>query len=495
MDQTFVRVPSDVERPASEGIITRRTLDTNSVQNQKALNFLQAIVDKDYATDLEFDDLPEIGREDIVALLSQLIIRFDTKPDYYTKKDYQLLIGVLTGALTYLYNNSGSESDIAELLERLESLQSELNDLKKDVGDISAEVSSINQTIFQLLDKFDDYVPEEGFEDRVNELIEAALSNDPQPAPQKQIRYTEGSGIDISAGDSDDTRVVSAVLTEPITVSNVSIGGYSNGMVIEEDTPIVDILKTILQKVVDVVAVEPSVKLTGTNQSVEYGSIVTSNLTISLTQGYFKPANNSWAAGNQNMDYEITGVSPLTWALSADGMSATASDTHEAVTAKTYSGYTVSVSEETTTIPKKSNGEDSSVRCDKSSLTTSGTVTITPYYYLFFGPVDTSDITTITSDTVRNLTRKKASFPLSNQTISEKYNGGGKSILIACPTAYSLDAVTDAMGNSILELFKQQTRTLSIPCGNSTAVEYNLYLYPITNGADQAYKNLTFKLV
>jgi hypothetical protein len=203
------------------------------------------------------------------------------------------------------------------------------------------------------------------------------------------------------------------VLTEPITVLNGSIGGYSNGMTIKKDTPIVDILKTILQ-VVDVVAVEPSVKLTGQSQSVEYGSIVTSNLTIGLTQGYFKPANNSWVANNQNMCYKITGISPLTWAISADGMSATASDTYEAVTTKTYSGYTVSVSEENQTIPKKNDGTDSSVRCDKSSLTTSGSVTITPYYYLFFGPVDTSDITTITSDTVRNLTRQKAYFPLSN---------------------------------------------------------------------------------
>lgn len=488
MDQTFVRVPSDVERPASEGVITRRTLDTNSVQNQKALNFLQAIVDKDYATDLEFDDLPEIGREDIVALLSQLIIRFDTKPDYYTKKDYQLLIGVLTGALTYLYNNSGSESDIAELLEII-------NELKIDVNNNKIDIIKINNQINQFkLWVENNYVPEEGFEERVNELIEAALPDIPQPLPQKQITYTEGSGIDISASDSD-TRVVSAVLTEPITVSNVSIGGYSNGMVIQEDTPIVDILKTILQKVVDVVAVEPSVKLTGTSQSVEYGSIVTSNLTIGLTQGYFKPANNSWVANNQNMGYKITGISPLTWTISADGMSATASDTQGIFTTRTYSGYTVSVSEENQTIPKKSDGTDSSVRCDKSSLTTSGSVTITPYYYLFFGPVNTSDITTITSDTVRNLTRKKASFPLSNQTISEQYNGGGKSILIACPTAYSLNAVTDAMGNSILELFKQQTSTLNIPCGGSTTVEYNLYLYPITNGADQAYKNLTFKLV
>lgn len=494
MTKKVITVPATVERSSTDGPITYRNMDGESARNKALSSALQAEVNQSH----KYSDtlnLPMIDNLDqLRAMLSELAMRFDTRPDYYTKKDYQLLIGALTGALTYLYNNSGSENDIAELLERLEDLQAELNDLKKDVGDISAEISNINETIFQILDRFDDYVPEEGFEDRVNELIEAALSDIPQPAPQKQIIYTEGSGIDISASDSD-TMVVSAVLTEPITVSNVSIGGYSNGMTIDKDTPIVDVLKTILQKVVDVVAVEPSVKLTGTSQSVEYGSNVTSNLTINLTQGYFKPANNSWVADNQNMDYEITDVSPLTWTISTNGMSATASDTHEAVTTKTYSGYTVSVSEETTTIPKKSNGEDSSVRCDKSSLTASGSVTITPYYYLFFGPVDTSNITAVTSDTVRNLTRKKASFPLSNQTISETYNGGGKSILIACPTAYSLAAVTDAMGNSILELFKQQTRTLEIPCGNSTAVDYNLYLYPITNGADQAYKNLTFNLV
>jgi hypothetical protein len=119
-------------------------------------------------------------------------------------------------------------------------------------------------------------------------------------------------------------------------------------------------------------------------------------------------------ASNQNMDYGITGVSPLTWAISADGMSATASDTQGIFTTRTYSGYIVSVSEENQTIPTKSNGEASSVRCSVSSLTTSDSVTITPYYYLFFGPVDTSDIKTITSDTVRNLTHKKAPFPLSN---------------------------------------------------------------------------------
>jgi hypothetical protein len=55
--------------------------------------------------------------------------------------------------------------------------------------------------------------------------------------------------------------------------------------------------------------------LTGENKSVEYGSSVTSNLTISLTQGYFKPADASWAAGKQNMAYKITGAPSSTWTI------------------------------------------------------------------------------------------------------------------------------------------------------------------------------------
>ena len=488
MDQTFVRVPSDVERPASEGVITRRTLDTNSVQNQKALNFLQAIVDKDYATDLEFDDLPEIGREDIVALLSQLIIRFDTKPDYYTKKDYQLLIGVLTGALTYLYNNSGSESDIAELLEII-------NELKIDVNNNKIDIIKINNQINQFkLWVENNYVPEEGFEERVNELIEAALPDIPQPLPQKQITYTEGSGIDISASDSD-TRVVSAVLTEPITVSNVSIGGYSNGMVIQEDTPIVDILKTILQKVVDVIVVKPSVKLTGDNYEAEYGSSATKTATLTLTQGKFESADSSQWQSSQNMNCKLSSIDDdWAWTISANKMSATSSNTYYATSKQTFKVPSVTISANTIT-PKKSDGNDSNVTYTNTELTPSGSITVTPYYNIYFGPIASSDIKTITSNDVRSLPNKiKALFPLSNQTSSGSYKGEGQSILIACPSEYELNAITSDVGLDLLNNFTQTT-TLNVKCGGNAEVSYRLYLYSITNGADQAYKNLTFKLV
>jgi hypothetical protein len=49
-----------------------------------------------------------------------------------------------------------------------------------------------------------------------------------------------GNGIEI------DSNTISAKTTESFKVSNVNIGGYVDGMVISENTPIVDILKTIL---------------------------------------------------------------------------------------------------------------------------------------------------------------------------------------------------------------------------------------------------------
>ena len=59
--------------------------------------------------------------EKLKELMSELIIRFDTKPDYYTKKDYQLLLAVLTGGLSYLYANQDAldpiRDDLAHLTE------------------------------------------------------------------------------------------------------------------------------------------------------------------------------------------------------------------------------------------------------------------------------------------------------------------------------------------------------------------------------------------
>lgn len=99
-----INVYSDIERTAPDGISRRRNLDTTTAQNSALPDRLQAIVDEAHQSSSIFSKYPQIGdKEQLEKLLAQLIIRFDTRPDYYTKKDYQLLISILCGTLQHLY--------------------------------------------------------------------------------------------------------------------------------------------------------------------------------------------------------------------------------------------------------------------------------------------------------------------------------------------------------------------------------------------------------
>lgn len=99
----IINVPHDIERSAPDGRVTRRSLDTTSSKNQSLPRRMQAVVDDAYKQSNVFAQYPTISsKEQLDQLLAQLIIRFDTRPEYYTKKDYQLLISVLCGALDYI---------------------------------------------------------------------------------------------------------------------------------------------------------------------------------------------------------------------------------------------------------------------------------------------------------------------------------------------------------------------------------------------------------
>lgn len=113
------------------------------------------------------------------------------------------------------------------------------------------------------------------------------------------------------------------------------------------------------------------------------------------------------------------------WTISANKMSATSSNTYYATSKQTFKVPSVTISANTIT-PKKSDGNDSNVTYTNTELTPSGSITVTPYYNIYFGPIASSDIKTITSNDVRSLPNKiKALFPLSNQTSSGSYKGEG----------------------------------------------------------------------
>lgn len=507
-ERIIINTPSDVERSAPDGPVTRRNLYTNTAQNKNIPSKLQAVVDDTFQGQTSFESLIQFkDQEELHKAISQLIIRFDTKPDYYTKKDYQLLIAVLTGGLNFLDTQCNNNiPDLSDIYAKIQILEDKLNTVSSDLADFERDATLIlNQIILDLHTVSAVTIPQiqtdllnltqvvnsvqNQSNQNTSDIVNLDFRVSQLEANQNQQYLVEGSGIDIT------NDVVSAVSTETFTVSNVNIGGYTDGMVITEDTPILEILKTILQKVVDVKATAPIAKLTGTAYKAEFGAKTTSSATIKLTQGYFDSVDSSWNSGKQYMDCKISGINDdWNWVIADDGMSAMTLNEYVADKYQKFSVDGVTITQNTV-IPKKSNNEDSTVQYTKTTLPVSGSIEVIPYYNIYFGPISTTDINTVTSTDVRVLENViKAEFPISAKTSSGEYEGKGQSILIACPSEYKLDGIVSSVGLDLMLNFSQTT-TLNVVCGGGTEVPYTLYLYPISNGANQAYKNLIFKLV
>ena len=115
-------IKSNVERPASKGIETHRGFCVNLPYNKDLIDQLQVVIQniktdcKESFFEGDFDVIDNIS--DLKRLLTEVIIRFDTAPDYYTKSDYAALISVLYQSLLYLYqvlNLSSSNEDILRI--------------------------------------------------------------------------------------------------------------------------------------------------------------------------------------------------------------------------------------------------------------------------------------------------------------------------------------------------------------------------------------------
>lgn len=122
VDITGIRsVKSNVERPASKGLETHRGFCVNLPYNRDLIDKLQVVVQniktdcKDSFFDGDFDVIDNIS--DLKRLLTEVIIRFDTAPDYYTKSDYAALISVLYQSLLYLYQSFSISSTNEDVLE------------------------------------------------------------------------------------------------------------------------------------------------------------------------------------------------------------------------------------------------------------------------------------------------------------------------------------------------------------------------------------------
>jgi hypothetical protein len=128
----FKPVPYDIVTSASTGKMTVRGTDANAPYNSNLLNRLQAIVTSSadnnmFNEDIDFGDF---SLANLQELLTQVVIRFDNDPNYYTKRDYQYLIWYLCKSLKYLENNDVTKEDFNNIQELVEGLLARITTLE-----------------------------------------------------------------------------------------------------------------------------------------------------------------------------------------------------------------------------------------------------------------------------------------------------------------------------------------------------------------------------
>lgn len=500
MNKQVITLPSDVEISASDGQTTLRGTYTNLARNQNLTKNLSLILEEGFTGESTYDDLPEItDLEQLQRLLSKLIIRFDTKPDYYTKKDYQLLIGVLTGALNYLYSNGVNDSRLEDIESSIKTLQDSVSTTTDDVSQIRADHNTDIAYVQNLIQNLDT-----SKQDKLIAGNNITISGNTISAEGKN--YTSGEGVKIE-NDS-----ISAGWTgNPLTVS-VNVGNYKAGDTITSDDSIVDILTHLLTKVIDVYVVPPTASLSGSGEkSVLYGTSIQPTLTVTLTDGKFESEDKANYNYSQKLGTVLEGASIKKAGTAISTTSTISGNTiqcigsgYKLVSPVTYTA-TADVSASKNSAYKNNNEKSEKFYAGNNSLAVSGSVTYTPYYHGFIGELDIkgkSDAeirSMLTSTSLKGLTYKQQlPFAATNKSLVDTFSTKGNAIVIACPIKYDLNQVL-TQGDRVPyeELFKlvtNGTKEYTVPVDfNGESVSYRVYLYKLYGSNPYTFEEISFK--
>ena len=163
-------------------------------------------------------------------------------------------------------------------------------------------------------------------------------------------------------------------------------------------------------------------------------------------------------------------------------------------------GSTTNVDANNKTYPSTKKDSITKTSTSVSASETTGKTTPGAYKY-FLGYGDYTAIDQLDSAKVRALTTKSGWITKDGTTTIVDNSGNnnlksnGKSIVIACPSKYKLSSVSNGVGADILVNFTtkgvQGTRTVKLAGGEGADHTYNVYIYPITNGAEVEFKNVT----
>lgn len=310
----------------------------------------------------------------------------------------------------------------------------------------------------------------------------------------KDIFLSVNELIDVYKGGKDitvnDDNTIDIALDEDITVMGVSVGTLANNAKLTKGMSLSEILKKMLIREIDVVATKPSVKISMTTPSVNSTYEVGSSVNVALSHTY--------------TDGKFTGADSLYSYTSAAGCtegdttykrgSNTITDGKETVTVEeaTYT-YTCTTSYgANTNTPKKNNGEDSSVAISADSCNSSNNVSFSGKFYGYIGYSEKTSAAEFDSDSIKALAATKTFLKVNETTTlvgTTAKTSNGTSIVIAVPNKYKLATINNGVGANILDNFSSDA-TVNYTVG-TTNTSYHVYVYPITNGAQVEYKNVT----
>lgn len=508
-------IPAQVERPATSGDTTLRGGYTNLSYNQNLLKRLNAVVDKEFKGDLNFFDdesRPVPSIEYLQQLLSQVVIRFDNDPDYYTKRDYYYLIWYLCQSLIYLQETSNLE----EVKEAVQDLQTDISGKQDKVDsnikfqggnvadalnflyertnerrainydkifdlDLTSGVYTVHVGMASLIKPCLVFVDRQGPSFLISENGIAFPNSKTKSWDWKRwedlggIEYTEGTSIDIT-----DNKI-SAVTDQDIKVT-IPVGGFEKPQTITAGTDITAVLKQLLEVVIGVKAVNPSIKLESKNITEEYGTnIPLQQIGFTLIQGYFEPADSRWSGAKQYMDCGMTNVSVSGEAIFImdGGIDGYVEISEQILTKVKEYQITSNKVSANTVVPNDSNNNPlpEEKGFPGGSVNTSGTIIFTPYYNAFIGGIDVESISELTSANIRSVAAHQLPVTPTAKTLlngQPTSNNAKKAILIACPSVYKLTSVQSELGTDMTDSFDLKG-SVNVKCGEET-VSYNCYL-------------------
>lgn len=302
--------------------------------------------------------------------------------------------------------------------------------------------------------------------------------------PDVPVKDVQGKS-DIKVTSADGVFTAETALDADITVMGVTVGAIGNNVKLTKGMTLSEVLKKILIKEIDVNKANPTttIKVTGvsSNGTYEVGTAISATLAHTYTDGKF--------SGQTGYSYNVNAGCAEGETKYYRGSNVVTSPDAFTITEGTHSWKCTTAYGASSVTPKKNNGTNSSVNI-AAGTATSGTFNINGRYKAYIGYSTETSGSAFNSAKIKALAAGNVFLNTSGSTtLKSSATSNGTSIVIACPATFKLNTISNSLGVSIKENFAAPAQVDYT--NGSTTTKYNVYVYPITSGAEIAYKDVT----